>query len=309
MELRDLHSLIGISETGSLSGAASKLNLTQPALSASLKRLEAELGVLLVRRHSRGAELTHEGKYVLQKAYDIVRDVAEVTSVVESFSEEPIGLVRIGLPTTIAAGLITEFFPLLRSRFPQIRINVVEAMSGRLSELLQLGSLDLALMFDIQPMSGLRSEPILSENLCLLVPRDHPLAGKQGVRLDEITQLNLVLPSPANSIRKHINDAGQAEGLSLNVVADIDSYGGLLGLVKRGFCTILPTYLALQHADRADLVAVDFIRPELEWTVHLAARHDATRPRASLVTGQLLVEVCKNLISEGKWPGETINRT
>lgn len=309
MELRDLHSLIGISETGSLSGAARKLNLTQPALSASLKRLEEELGVLLVRRHSRGAKLTEEGRYVLQKAYDIVRDVAEVTSVVDNLSEEPIGLVRVGLPTTIAGGLIPEFFPLLRSRFPQIRINIIEAMSGRLGELLQLGSLDLALMFDIQPMTGLRSEPVLSEKLCLLVPNDHPLATKKGVRLDEITRLNLVLPSVSNSIRKHINDACESEGLSLNVVADIDSFAGLVSLVKGGLCSILPTYLALQHANEAQITALDFIRPELEWTVHLAARHDATRPRASLVTGQLLIEVCRSLVREGIWPGEIVDRT
>ena len=129
MELRDLHSLIGIAETGSLSGAARKLNLTQPALSASLKRLEQELNVLLVRRHSRGAALTEEGKYVLQKSYHIVRDVAEVVSVVDGLAEEPIGLVRLGLPTTIAGGLIPEFFPMLRSRYPQIRLNIIEAMN------------------------------------------------------------------------------------------------------------------------------------------------------------------------------------
>lgn len=308
MELRDLHSLIGIAETGSLSGAARKLNLTQPALSASLKRLEEQLGVLLVRRHSRGSQLTEEGKFVLQKAYAIVRDVAEVTSAVDSLSEGPIGLVRVGLPTTIAAGLIPEFFPLLRANYPQIRLNIVEAMSGRLSELLQLGSLDLALMFDIQSMSGLRSEPILSERLCLFVSADHPFAEKKGVRLDEISRLNLVLPSASNSIRKHINDACESEGLSLNVVADIDSYSGLISLVKSGHCTILPTYLALQHADKSEIVALEFIRPELEWTVHLASRHDATRPRASLVTGELLIEVCRNLVRNGTWPGEIVTR-
>lgn len=304
MELRDLHSLIGIAETGSLSGAARKLNLTQPAMSASLKRLEEELGVLLVRRHPRGAILTEEGRYVLQKSYQIVSDVAEISSVVDSLAEEPIGLVRLGLPTTIAGGLIQEFFPIIRSQYPRIRLNIVEAMSGRLAELLQLGELDLALMFDIQPMSGLRSEPILKEKLCLLVPKDHQFADRSEVRLNEITGLNLVLPSPANSIRKHINDACEAEGLKLNVVADIDSFSGLVSLVKGGHCTILPTYLAIQHNKHADIVSLDITRPNLEWTVHLASRHDATRPKASLVTGQLLVQVCRELVRDAVWPGE-----
>ncbi|MFZ1741873.1 MAG: LysR family transcriptional regulator, partial [Pontixanthobacter sp.] len=243
LELRDLRSLIGIAETGSLSAAARKLHLTQPALSASLRRIEDELGVQLVRRHSRGAVLTEEGKYVLQKSYDIVHDVAEIVSVVHDLAEEPVGSVRLGLPTNVAGGLIPELLPQLRQRYPRIRLHIVEMMSGALAELLQLGRLDLAVLFDIQPMAGLRSEPILKEKLYLLVHCDHPLATRKTVRLEEVARLGLVLPSAQNSIRKLIESSCSAEGLSLNVIADIDSFPGLMNLIKGGYATIFPTFM------------------------------------------------------------------
>ncbi|MFN0263220.1 LysR family transcriptional regulator [Tepidamorphus sp. 3E244] len=308
LELRDLRTLIGISETGSLSAAARKLHLTQPALSASLRRLEEELGVQLVRRHSRGAVLTEEGRYVLQKAYGIVQDVAEVVSVVHSLAEEPVGTVNLGLPTTVAGGLIPELLPLLRQRFPRIKLHIIEAMSGVLVELLQLGRLDMAVMFDIQPMAGLRSEPILKERLYFLVPSDHHLAQRESVRFEEVARVGLVLPSVENSIRKLIETTCQAEGLSLNVLADVDSLPGLINLVKGGYCTILPIYLVTDHIKSGVISAIEITRPELAWTIHLATRNDAIRPRASLTTGRILVEACKKLVESGDWPGYIENR-
>ncbi|MEW5420780.1 LysR family transcriptional regulator [Amorphus sp. 3PC139-8] len=303
MDVRDLKSLIAIAETGSLSAAARRLNVTQPALSMSLRRLEAELSVTLVRRHSRGAELTEEGRYVLQKAYDILHEMAEITSVVSNLAEEPVGHVRLGLPTTVAGGLIPELLPLLRARYPQIKIHIVEAMSGVLAELLHLGRLDLVVMFDIQPMAGLRSEPLLLEKLQFLAPPGHPLARSGKVRLEEVVQLGLVLPGRDHTIRRYIENSCHAEGLALNAVADIDSLPGLINLVKTGHCTILPTYLVRDHIREGTIVPVEITRPELEWTLHLATRHDATRPRASMATARLVVEICTNLVQRGAWPG------
>lgn len=308
MELRDLRALVSIAEAGSLSAAARLLNLTQPALTASLQRLEDELGVSLVTRHSRGSSLTEEGKYVLQKSYDVIHDVAEIGSVVKNLSGEPMGTVRLGLPTTVAGGVIPELVPVLQARYPQIRLHVVEAMSGALSEQLQLGRLDLAVLYDIQPMAGLRSEPILREKLCLLVPKRHPLSGRGKVRLEELAGLRLVLPEGSHSIRRHIESYCRAEGLALNVVADIDSLPGLFGLVKAGHCTILPTFLMAALAREGEIVAVEIIRPSMEWTLHLASRHDARRPRASMTTGRVLVDICAGLVERGIWPGAIVRQ-
>ena len=304
LELRSLRCLAAIAESGSFSAAARELNVTQPALSAAIKRLEIDLKVSLVDRHSRGARLSEEGKFVLQKAYAIFREVAEINSVVHNFAEAPMGAVRLGLPTTVAGGLVPEFFPQLVARFPLIKLNVVEAMSGVLAELLHLGRLDLAVLFDVQPMTGFRNQPILREKIHLIVPADHRLAGRKSVRLDEVTRLRLVMPSNQHSIRRHVDAVCHSEGHSLEVKADVDSLPGIMSLVRLGYCTVMPIFLFMRDINEGRICAVEITRPDIGWTLHLASRDDATRPRASLAEGRLLTDVCADLVKRGIWPGE-----
>lgn len=308
MDVRELRVLIGIAEAGSLSAAAVKLHMTQPALSAALKRLEDELKVRLVTRHSRGAVLTGEGRLVVERAYDVMREMAEISSIASGLSHAPVGTVRLGLPTTVAGGLVPFLLPQVRDRYPQIQLYVLEAMSGVLAERLHLGHLDLAVLYDIEPMAGLRSESILKEKLQLIAHPAHPLAGRRRVRLSEVVQHPVVMPSIGHSIRRHVETACHAEGLRLNVLADIDSLSGIINLVRGGSASILPTYRVAEHVADGSIITVEITRPHLEWTVHLAARHDANRPRASLAVSQLLVQACRDLVSEGKWPGMVESR-
>ena len=306
MELRDLHALIAIADTGSLSAAARKLRLTQPALTASLQRLEQTVGVLLVKRHSRGAILTEEGQFVLHKARDVLHDVSQIARVHDKLALAPAGEIHLGLPTTVAGGLIPTLIPLVQERYPKIRLHVVEAMSGVLQEQLQIGKLDLAVVFESAPSAGLRSTPLLNETIYLLVPSNHPLAELPAVDLKTVSALALVLPSAANSIRKHLEVACRATGLTLTVLADVDSLPGLLGLVRAGYCTVLPKYLAKSEIEAGHIAAVAIENPALHWTLHLATRRDTPLPRASMATGELIQEACGHLIRQGDWAAQII---
>lgn len=302
VDVRDLRALIGIAEAGSLSAAAKKLHLTQPALSSTLRRLEGELSLKLVQRHSRGVSLTEEGRMVVERAYGVVREMTEISAAAQNFSQEASGTVRIGLPTTVAGGLLPELMPQIRDRYPKIKVYALEAMTGVLNEQVQMGHLDLAVIYDSEPMAGLRSKPLIRERLDLLVPTNHPLASKQTVRLSEITQ-PLVLPSVKHSIRRFIEHSFQTEGLTPNVTADIDSLPGLINMVAGGFMTILPTFRCSTDIKQGRIKNIEIIRPHLEWTVHLASRYDSNRPRANLAIAQLLTETCHRMVKEGRWPG------
>jgi len=306
MDVRDLRALIAIAEAGSLSAAAQKLHVTQPALSAMLRRMEDELTLKLVSRHSRGVSLTEEGRVVVERAYGVVRDLTEIKAIAQNFAHEVTGTVRLGLPTTVAGGLLPELMPLIRDRYPQVRVYALEAMSGVLNEQVQLGHLDLVVLYDIEPMAGLRSNALLRERLDLLVPPNHPLASKDSVRLSEITKYPLVLPSIKHSLRRFIEQSFQAEGISPNISADVDSLPGLINMVAGGYLTILPTFRCLTDIKQGRLKNVEIIRPHLEWTVHLASRYDSNRPRASLAVSQLLTETCQRLVRDGRWPGALV---
>lgn len=302
MDVRDLRALIGIAEAGSLSAAAKKLHLTQPALSFTLRRLEDELSLRLVQRHSRGVSLTEEGRLVVERAYSVVREMTEISAVAQNFAQEASGTVRLGLPTTVAGGLLPELMPQIKDRYPKIKVYALEAMSGVLNEQVQLGHLDLVVIYDSEPMAGLRSKPLIRERLDLLVPTSHPLASRETVRLSEITQ-PLVLPSVKHSIRRFIEHSFQTEGLTPNITADIDSLPGIINMVAGGYVTILPTFRCISDIQQGRIKNIEIIRPHLDWTVHLASRYDSNRPRASLAIAQLISETCHRLVREDRWPG------
>ena len=194
----------------------------------------------------------------------------------------------------------------MQARYPQIRLHVVEAMSGVLQEQLQLGRLDLAVLFDSAFLAGMQCTPLLTETLYLLVPSNHPMAALPAVDLVRVAALSLVLPSVAHSIRKQIEVACLAKGLTLTVLADVDSLPGILGLVRAGYCTVLPQYLAKGDIDAGRMVAVAIENPTLHWILHLATRRDAPRPRASKATGRLIHSACANLVLRGDWAAEII---
>ena len=131
--------------------------------------------------------------------------------------------------------------------------------------------------------------------LNLLVPRGHPLATQPSVTLATMTRLSQVLRGRVNSMRKHIEAAAKAAGLHLNLVANVDSLPGLIGLVRSGSCTILPLYLIGGVADDADVLPWPITQPDMKWTLHLATRRDSARPRVVLATQDAVTEACANL--------------
>lgn len=302
MDIRELRMLTAIGEVGTLSGAARMLNMTQPALSAMLKRLEAELDVTLVNRHTLGVEFTEHGRFLLERAYNILHDMAETRTALSELAEEPGGEVAIGLPTTVARGLAPLVFKRVRARHPRIRLHVVEAMSGALAELLQLGRIDMAILFDIQPMAGLRTEPILIEDLHLMVAAGHAIARRSSVGFAELGAVELVLPSAANSIRRMIENAARAEGISLRVAADVDSLSCMIAMVEGGMASILPSYQLLPAIEAGTVRQVALTRPGLSWTLHLATRRSSVRPQASLAVADLVRDSAVDLVRQGVWP-------
>ena len=223
--------------------------------------------------------LSEEGQYVLQKAYDVLQEMAQIPAGAPSVAQEATGDVRIGLPTTVAGGLMSKIVPWLKRRYPQVRLHVIETMSSVLLEQLQLDRIDLAVLFNVQPQTGLRLTPRLRDRINLLVPRGHPLANLQSVTVAAVAGLPPVLPGPANSIRKHIEAAAQVDGLHLKLIANVDCLPGLIGLVRSGYCTTLPRYLIASEAGDGTVVLVLITQPDLEWTLHMATRRNASRPQ------------------------------
>ena len=253
MDMRQLKYFVQIVDSGSLSKASRQLCIAQPALSQQMTRLEDEVGRALLVRSSRGVTPTENGDALYHHARFILRQLDQAVSVARQEHADISGRVNLGMaPTTICA-LGLPLFKHLTTHYPGIVLNVVEALSGHLEQMTRLGELDLAVLFSQTAALDLSVEPLLEEELFVILPRDSDKVAphRKDLALRELAKLPLILPSTGHSLRRRISLEFERANLSVDPVAEIDSLPLLMHCVADGIgVTIKPmaAVYALQNA-------------------------------------------------------------
>ena len=190
MDLRQLRYIVAVADAGGIRKASRRLHLTQPSLSQALRQLEAELGVELIRRSARGAELTEAGAELVDHARDILDRANTAKIAMRRHAEQRSSTLRIGLlEGTIAAGELTQ--PIL-ARFREMRPDVEVQLSniGFLDQAAPLlsGEIDVALIRAPLVDRQIQLEPLALDPRLLLVGATHELAGVERVTVDDILE-------------------------------------------------------------------------------------------------------------------------
>lgn len=307
MELRQLRYFLGICEAGSFLRASARLHVAQPALGQQMSTLEEELGVRLLLRSSKGVTLTSAGKTFLEHARLVLADVERASLAVREAGSVPSGNVAIGLPTTVSLGATLPILSACRERLPQVRLKIVEAYSGFLKEWLQSGRLDVAILFDDKPESGLNKCALLDEQL-VFVSSARAAAIPGRLTLEQLAQWPLVLPSSEHGLRRIIDDACAPLGLLLNVVAEIDSLPSVKKATEaRIGSTILPLVSVAEEIAAGKLQA-SLITSDL-MSRRVVCATNITRPStpASSSVIALIQEVIHDMVTSNSWPGQWLD--
>ena len=183
MTLVQLKHLIELATSGSFSQSASKLHLTQPALSRSIKALEDELGSSLFDRMGRKNELTPFGTHIVQRARILVDEANELRQTSRRLQQGEIGPLRVGLGSGPGAMLMTPLLMLMATEHPQAHIDISRGSTTLLVQALRDRLLD-ALVLDIrslQPSADLKVEALQEMAGAFMCRPDHPLAKKRSV--------------------------------------------------------------------------------------------------------------------------------
>lgn len=237
MNLHRLEYFVAIIDAGSLSRAAAILDMSQPALSRQIALLENETGHRLLTRHGLGVEPTETGLALLGHARGLFEGVARAETDMRERHKSPRGRLTIGLPPRVAHTMTTDLVQSFRQQFPDASISISEGLSVPLREWLIAGRIDLAVLFDPPNSPQLTLETLVREDLVLI--SSQPLPAR--VKLADVGQYDLVLPSGPHALRQLLEDAVQPRGVSLRVVAEVDSIQTVLPLVARGVAnTVLP---------------------------------------------------------------------
>jgi LysR family tcuABC transcriptional regulator len=307
MDMRQLRYFVQIVESGSLAKASRQLFIAQPALSQQMARLEDEVGKPLFVRSSKGVTATDNGAALYHHAKFMLRQLDQAISVARQEHATISGRVALGLAPTTVCQLGFPLMKHLRAKYPGVVLNVIEGLSGHLEQMTRVGQLDLAVLFSQTAASELTVEPLLDEELFVIVPSDSKLVAhhRQELTLHEVIALPLILPSPGHGLRRRISVEFERLNLAVDAVAEIDSLPLLMHCVSEGMgATIKP--MAAVHALGGSpqrwrclrIAGADMKRSNYLYSLP----PDKLSSCACLVRDELKL-VVKELVDSGAWQG------
>ncbi|WP_019423419.1 LysR family transcriptional regulator [Paenibacillus sp. OSY-SE] len=245
MDLKALKTFHRIVSLGGFNRAAEELNYAQSTVTMQIKKLEAELGILLIER-GKLFQLTEAGRVFHQQSTHIVKDIEHLEATMSDMLVGEAGNIRVGAVEPIASCQLPGILDRFLSKYPKIRISVDIANTAALSERLLKGELDLALCSRQDIGTALYFEPLFSEDLVFLVPERHPLASNPTLSFEDIKHHRMLLTSKNCLYRKKIEIAlqerceNQVETMEISSMAAMKHYveGGLgIALVPKSIAS------------------------------------------------------------------------
>jgi DNA-binding transcriptional LysR family regulator len=214
VELRQLEYFAAVARHRNFTRAADELYLTQSALSQQVRRLEAELGLELLRRTPAGVALTSAGADLLARADRILAEVAQARAEMDEHAGVMRGVVRIATAAADARGLAQALADFHRGH-PGIRVALRQGSTAEALALLRSGSVDIALVaIGSADTSGLRAAPLADERLLAVAAPDDALGATGEVAIADLRGRPLILAEPGSALRDTVVDACQAAGWS-----------------------------------------------------------------------------------------------
>ena len=201
MNLRDLRYLVALADLRHFGRAADACFVSQPTLSTQIRKLEEELGVVLIERAPRKVMLTAAGQDAVQRARRIVAEVDELKESARRSRDPASGALRLGVFPTLGPYLLPHVVPQLRERFPQLELLLVEEKTPELVQRLREGKLDAAILALPVHDDTLHAEFLFEEPFLLAAPQQHPLAHANGLRVDALGDETLLLLEDGHCLR------------------------------------------------------------------------------------------------------------
>ena len=287
--------------------AAEACGVTQPTLSAGVKQLEEQMGVLLVNRGSRFQGFTPEGERVLDWARRIVGDARSMREEINALRHGLTGQLRIAaIPTTLAmvAALTTPY----RERHPNVRFTIYSRTSIEILDLLDNLEIDAGITYvGNEPLGRVTAIPLYHERYMLLTSADAPLGNRDTVTWAEVAQVPLCLLTPDMQNRRIIDRLLQSAGVEARPTLELDSMILLFSHVRTGrWASVMPRKLAETLGLTDTIRAIPITEPEAVQTIGLVvpSREPMMPNTAALVeeARRLAASLDRDLLSGGVPP-------
>lgn len=307
MELRQLRYFVRVLELGSISRAALDLELVQSALSQQISRLEGELSTRLLQRTSKGVVATEAGMAFFREAQLTLRHADQAVRAAQL--SRLTGAVSVGLAPTTAAVLGLPLMRAMRERYPDVRLHMVEGMSGHLTSMLNSRQLDLAILFDTQAARRWSVLPLVEEKLFLITAKSGPVQTTSKpttpTRMVDLKDIPLILPTGMHGLRSTLDAAFIRAKFKPELAAEIDSLAMTMAAVEAGLGSTVQPWAALAGLPDA---AKRFTWTEIADTQvrrinAICSLSDDELSPAALAARVVLADCARELVTSKQWLG------
>ncbi|MBO9349743.1 transcriptional regulator CynR [Chloroflexus sp. MS-CIW-1] len=279
MELRQLRYFLAVVDEGHFTRAAEKLYISQPALSQQIKLLEEEIGAVLLERIGRRIRLTAAGEILATHARRALQELAEAQTALAELAGLQRGVLQIGVVQTVNAYLIPDLVAAFATTYPAIRLHIEELAASDIEQGVAEGRLQLGISFTPAETSGIVGEDLFTEELVLIVGRQHPWAHLPQVPVQALHQQPLILLSPAFCTRRLWDRCAHTAGIEPQVLVEMNTISNILAAVRQlSVATVLPSFVL---CNQPDLIGIPLVDPTPRRTVGFLFRHHGYRCAAT----------------------------
>jgi len=296
VDLKQLEYFRHVAELGSFTRAASFLSVVQPALSRQVRQLEVELGQNLFERNGRGVVLTDAGARLLEHTRGILTQVGRARQALEDQRNGDSGHFALGLPPSLGRSVTVPLVKAFGQRLPHANLATVEGLSAYILEWLSVGRVDCALVYNAPASPHVDLQPLLEEQLFLVMPRTAPMSRKsrKAVTLAELGAYPLIIPSRPHAMRMSVEHALGGVEAKISVAHEIECIPAIIDLVRQGHGFAVLPLNAVNSSEWAEEVLVKpIISPTL--TTSLSIATSAQRPRSPLM--RKAIDVVRDIVS------------
>ena len=201
LKLKDLRYLVAVADTRHFGRAAARCFVSQPTLSAQLRKLENYLGVQLVERQPRRITLTEAGEAIAARARGILESSAEIVTLAQSLRDPLAGRLRLALLPTIGPYLLPLVAPRIRKALPRLELMLYEYQTRPMLEHLHNGEIDVGILALPAHAEGIETRALYDEPFMLALPENHPLARRKEARAADLDGATLLLLEDGHCLR------------------------------------------------------------------------------------------------------------
>ncbi|MDR5740604.1 MULTISPECIES: LysR family transcriptional regulator [unclassified Caballeronia] len=298
-DLNDLQAFRAVVELGSFRKAAEAVNISQPALSRRIDKLEEALGVRLFERTTRSVTLTTVGRVFAPSAEQLLDDLDVALLGIRDVSSSRLGHVNIACVPSVAYYFLPGVIASFHRRFPRIRVKLLDSSANEVLGAVISGEADFGVSFMGSQEPEIEFKLLLQERFVAACRRDHPLAGKKRVTWSELYEHEYVSVDKTSGNRLLLDQALSAVAPPAPSVCETRHVTTMLGLVEAGLGVAAVPSMAMPGHDHPILTSVPLVEPVVKRRVGIVRRRGRPLTPAAQEFHRAIVETKRDGVAAG----------